>query len=110
MAQMTLMEAIRETIRSEMKKDPTLFLIGEDVGRYGGEHGVSGDLWQQFGDDRVRDAPIAEASIIEPEYRNASPGERVGQLPERPVARDEWNRFITVLRTGAGGRAGQLAL
>jgi pyruvate/2-oxoglutarate/acetoin dehydrogenase E1 component len=64
MAQMTLMEAVRETIRSEMKKDPTLFIIGEDVGKYGGEHGVSGDLWQQFGDDRVRDAPIAEASII----------------------------------------------
>ena len=64
MAEMTFMEAIRETIRSEMKKDPTLFIIGEDVGKYGGEHGVSGDLWQQFGDDRVRDAPIAEASIV----------------------------------------------
>jgi len=58
------MEAIRETIRQEMAADPYLFLIGEDVGKYGGEQGVTGNLWHQFGTDRVRDAPIAEASII----------------------------------------------
>jgi pyruvate dehydrogenase E1 component beta subunit len=64
MAKMKFMEAIRETIRQEMAADPYLFLIGEDVGKYGGEQGVTGDLWYQFGDDRVRDAPIAEAAII----------------------------------------------
>ncbi|MBC7225127.1 MAG: alpha-ketoacid dehydrogenase subunit beta, partial [Anaerolineae bacterium] len=64
MAKMKFMEAIRETIRQEMAADPYLFLIGEDVGKYGGEQGVTGDLWYQFGDDRIRDAPIAEASII----------------------------------------------
>lgn len=64
MPKMKFMEAVRETIRQEMEKDPTLFLIGEDVGPYGGEQGVTGDLWQQFGDDRVRDAPISEALII----------------------------------------------
>ena len=64
MPEMKFMEAIRETIRQEMAADPYLFLIGEDVGKYGGEQGVTGDLWYQFGDDRIRDAPIAEASII----------------------------------------------
>lgn len=64
MVEMKFMEAIRETMRQEMAADSNLFLIGEDVGKYGGEQGVTGDLWDQFGDDRVRDAPIAEASII----------------------------------------------
>ena len=64
MSEMTFMEAIRETLRAEMDMDPHMFIIGEDVGPYGGEQGVTGDLWEQFGDDRVRDAPIAEAAII----------------------------------------------
>ncbi len=64
MPRITMMEAIRETMRSEMKKDPLLFLIGEDVGPYGGEMGVSQGLWEEFGDKRVRDFPISEATII----------------------------------------------
>lgn len=65
MARMKYMEAVRETIRQEMRRDPTLFIIGEDVGPYGGEQGVTGDLWKEFGDWRVRDAPISEAQIID---------------------------------------------
>lgn len=61
---MTYMEAIRETIREEMKKDKSLFMIGEDVGPYGGEMGLSQGLWTEFGDKRMRDAPISEATII----------------------------------------------
>jgi pyruvate dehydrogenase E1 component beta subunit len=64
MAQMTFMQAIRETIRREMELDPHLFMIGEDIGPYGGEHGLSQGLWEQFGDDRVRDAPISETGIV----------------------------------------------
>ena len=64
MSEMSFMEAIRETIRQEMAADPTLFLVGEDVGPYGGEHGLSQGLWEQFGEDRVRDAPISENAII----------------------------------------------
>mgnify|MGYP005858224231 CR=1 FL=1 len=64
MARMTMRVAIRETIRQEMAADPHLFMIGEDVGPYGGEHGLSQGLWEQFGEDRVRDAPIAENAII----------------------------------------------
>lgn len=58
------METIRETIREEMRKDKYLFMIGEDVGPYGGEMGLSQGLWTEFGDKRMRDAPISEATII----------------------------------------------
>lgn len=64
MAEMTFMAAIREVIRQEMERDPHLFLVGEDVGPYGGEHGLSEGLWELFGDWRVRDAPISEAAIV----------------------------------------------
>ena len=64
MRKITYREAIIEAMREEMKKDPNLFLIGEDVGRYGGEHGLSKGLWAEFGDMRVKDAPISEAEIV----------------------------------------------
>jgi pyruvate dehydrogenase E1 component beta subunit len=64
MATMTYMAAIRETLREELRRDPLFFIIGEDVGAYGGEMGVTKDLWEEFGDWRVRDAPIAETAIV----------------------------------------------
>ena len=64
MATTTFMAAIRETLREEMRADPDLFVIGEDVGAYGGEMGVTQGLWEEFGDWRIRDAPIAETAIV----------------------------------------------
>ncbi len=64
MKTMTMMEAIRSAIREEMQREPNLFMIGEDVGPYGGEMGLSKGLWEEFGDDRMRDAPISESAII----------------------------------------------
>ncbi len=64
MAMMTMMEAIREAISTEMRRDPNLFMIGEDVGPYGGEMGLSKGLWEEFGDKRIRDFPISEATIV----------------------------------------------
>lgn len=60
----SMMEAIRMAIREEMIADERLFLIGEDVGPYGGEMGLSKGLWDEFGDMRVRDSPISEATIV----------------------------------------------
>lgn len=57
-------EAIREAIADEMEKDSNLFMMSYDVGKYGGEHQISGDLWDRFGDLRVKDAPISEQGII----------------------------------------------
>ena len=59
-----LLEAIREGIREEMSKDDSVFIIGEDVGTYGGAFKVTEGLLDQFGPDRVVDTPISEAAIV----------------------------------------------
>jgi pyruvate/2-oxoglutarate/acetoin dehydrogenase E1 component len=64
MREITYREAIREAMTEEMRKDPYLFLIGQDVGPYGGEFRVSGEMHTEFGDMRVRDAPISEQGIV----------------------------------------------
>ena len=61
---MTLMQAVTRAMFEEMQRDERVFLIGEDVGPYGGEMGQTKGLWDAFGDDRVRDAPIAEEAIV----------------------------------------------
>ncbi|MDH5754297.1 MAG: alpha-ketoacid dehydrogenase subunit beta [Candidatus Bathyarchaeota archaeon] len=62
---MTYREALREALREEMRRDPTVFLLGEDVGRYwGGAFKVTEGLAEEFGDERVRDTPISESAII----------------------------------------------
>ncbi|MDF2234834.1 pyruvate dehydrogenase (acetyl-transferring) E1 component subunit alpha [Albimonas sp. CAU 1670] len=57
----TYREAIREAIREAMRRDERVFLMGEDVGAYGGCYAVSKGLMEEFGEDRVRDAPLAES-------------------------------------------------
>jgi 2-oxoisovalerate dehydrogenase E1 component len=59
----TYREAIREALREEMDRDPTVFVIGEDVGLYGGAYGATRGLFETFGEERVRDTPISEAAI-----------------------------------------------
>ncbi len=61
---MTLLQAVNRAMFEEMARDERVFLIGEDVGPYGGEMGQTKGLWEAFGDDRVRDAPIAEEAIV----------------------------------------------
>ena len=60
----TYAEAIREAIGQAMEADPSVFMLGEDIGVYGGAFGVSGDLVHRFGEDRVRDTPISELGIV----------------------------------------------
>ena len=60
----TYAEAIREAIGQAMESDPTVFMLGEDIGVYGGAFGVSGDLYHRFGEERVRDTPISEMGIV----------------------------------------------
>src|ERR1700704_3039047 len=62
--QATLVEAIRQGIWEEMERDPTVFVIGEDVGAYGGAFKVTDGLIDEFGKDRVIDTPISEAAIV----------------------------------------------
>jgi pyruvate/2-oxoglutarate/acetoin dehydrogenase E1 component len=64
MKQMTYAEAIRDGMRFEMKRDPNVYIIGEDVGIFGGCFGVTAGLYDEFGPDRVVDSPITETIII----------------------------------------------
>jgi pyruvate dehydrogenase E1 component beta subunit len=61
--EITYLEAVREAMTLEMRRDPDVFLIGEDVGVYGGAFGVSKGMLEEFGAERVRDTPISEAAI-----------------------------------------------
>lgn len=60
----TYAEAIREAIGQAMESDESVFMLGEDIGVYGGAFGVSGDLYHRFGEERVRDTPISELGIV----------------------------------------------
>jgi pyruvate dehydrogenase E1 component beta subunit len=63
--EVTIRDALREALREEMQKDESVFLLGEDIGRYwGGAFGVTKGLAEEFGDERVRDAPISENAIV----------------------------------------------
>ena len=61
---LTYAEALREALREEMLKDPAVFLIGEDIGLYGGICKVTVGLYEEFGPERVIDAPISETAIV----------------------------------------------
>lgn len=63
MAQITYIQALRDGIREEMQKDENVFIMGEDVGLYGGAFKVTQGLLDEFGEERVRDTPISEAAI-----------------------------------------------
>jgi pyruvate/2-oxoglutarate/acetoin dehydrogenase E1 component/TPP-dependent pyruvate/acetoin dehydrogenase alpha subunit len=63
MRQIPYWQAINEALREEMDRDPRVFVMGEDVGTYGGAYGVTRGLVERYGAERVRDTPISEATI-----------------------------------------------
>lgn len=84
----TYLEAISAAIREEMARDEAVFLLGEDVGTYGGAFKVSAGLLEQFGAERVIDTPMAESAII---------GSAIGasMMGMRPIAEMQFIDFIT---------------
>ncbi|GIK43551.1 MAG: pyruvate dehydrogenase subunit beta [Chloroflexota bacterium] len=64
MIQTTYREAMREALREAMHQDERVFLMGEDVGRYGGCFAVSKGLLQEFGPERIRDTPLSESAFV----------------------------------------------
>ncbi|MBE3592849.1 MAG: alpha-ketoacid dehydrogenase subunit beta [Thermoanaerobacter sp.] len=89
MRNMTYAEALREAILNEMRRDPAVFLLGEDIGRFGGTFGVTRGLIDEFGEDRVRDTPISETAITGVSIGAAATG-------MRPVAELMFMDFVTV--------------
>lgn len=64
MASKTMREAISQALWEEMERDPKVFIMGEEVGVWGGTYAVTKGFYDHFGGDRVRDTPISEAAII----------------------------------------------
>ena len=64
MAEKSVIEAIRDGLREEMRRDPSVFVMGEDIGRRGGVFLATQGLIDDFGEERVIDTPLAEASIV----------------------------------------------
>src|SRR2546426_329684 len=62
--ELSYLEAIREALLEEMRRDPKVFVLGEDVGAYGGAFGVTQGLYDEFGEMRVIDTPISESAIV----------------------------------------------
>jgi pyruvate dehydrogenase E1 component beta subunit len=60
----TFREAVRAAMRRAMREDPRVFLMGEDVGRYGGAYAVSAGMLDEFGPERIRDTPLAESTFV----------------------------------------------
>jgi pyruvate dehydrogenase E1 component beta subunit len=60
----TYREAMRQAIRDALMRDPRVFLMGEDVGRYGGCYAVSKGLLDEFGPERIRDTPLSESAFV----------------------------------------------
>ena len=82
-------EAIREAMRTKMSEDDKVLIFGEDVGAFGGCFGVTGDLYAEFGDKRVRDTPISEGAIAGCAVGAAATG-------LRPIAEIMFGDFLTV--------------
>lgn len=64
MPEISYLEAIRQALWQEMKRDERVFLLGEDIGRYGGAFGLTHGMLDEFGEDRVLETPISEAAIV----------------------------------------------
>jgi pyruvate dehydrogenase E1 component beta subunit len=60
----TYREALRVALREALSRDPRVFLMGEDVARYGGSYAVSKGLAEEFGEERVRDTPLSESAFV----------------------------------------------
>lgn len=109
MPDITYLEAIRQALQEEMRRDPKVFVLGEDVGPYGGAFGITQGFVEEFGELRCLDTPISESAII---------GSSIGAALRgyRPVAEMQFGDFITcgfdqivnqaaTLRYRYGGRA-----
>lgn len=84
----TYIDSINDALHYEMERDPSVFLIGEDIGAFGGAFKATKGLYQKFGKERVIDTPIAEAGLV---------GAAIGAslFGYRPVAEMQFSDFIT---------------
>lgn len=89
MREITYADAIKEAMSEEMRRDPDVFFMGEDIGVYGGAFGVSVGMIDEFGEDRVRDTPISEAALV-----GAGAGAAVTGM--RPIVEIQFSDFLAI--------------
>jgi len=88
-AKITYREALRQALREEMQRDPSVFLLGEDIAQFGGAYKVTQGLYDEFGPERVKDTPISEEAIV-------GAGIGAAMVGLRPVAEIMTINFILV--------------
>jgi len=88
MAQMSYLEAIRDALRGEMRRDPRVFLLGEDIGVHGGASGITKGFLDEFGPGRVIDGPLAETA-------NVGAGIGAAVMGMRPVVELQFADFVS---------------
>jgi len=89
MREITYADAIREALSEEMRADPRVFMLGEDIGIYGGAFGVTKGMVQEFGEERVRDTPLSEHVIT-----GAAAGAALTGM--RPIVEIMFSDFLTI--------------
>ncbi|MEK3938776.1 MULTISPECIES: alpha-ketoacid dehydrogenase subunit beta [Bacillus] len=89
MREISYLEAVREAMSQEMRENQDVFILGEDIGVYGGAFGVTRGMIEEFGPERVRNTPISEAAIA---------GSAVGAALTgmRPILELQFSDFITI--------------
>nr|WP_263324675.1 alpha-ketoacid dehydrogenase subunit beta [Neobacillus sp. Marseille-Q6967] len=87
--QITYLEAVREAMSQEMRENNDVFILGEDIGVYGGAFGVTRGMIEEFGPERVRNTPISEAAIAGAAIGSALTG-------MRPILELQFSDFITI--------------
>ncbi|HHT24653.1 MAG TPA: alpha-ketoacid dehydrogenase subunit beta [Clostridiaceae bacterium] len=87
--EITYAEAIRDAMSEEMRKDDSVYLMGEDIGVYAGAFGVSRGMLEEFGPERIIDTPISEAAYIGTAVGSAVTG-------MRPIAELQFSDFVSV--------------
>ena len=106
----TYREAVKQAIREAMQKDPRVFLMGEDVGAYGGCYAVSKGLMAEFGPDRIRDTPLSESGFTGAGIGAAAAGMRpiveVMTVNVSLLALDQILNTAATLRHMSGGQFG----
>jgi len=109
MPDVTFVESLRMTLKEEMERDPSLMLIGEDIGRYGGIFGVTKGLLEEFGPHRVRSTPISESAIIGSALGAAMTGIRtvaeIMYVDFTTCAMDQIVNQVAKMRYMSGGKA-----
>jgi pyruvate dehydrogenase E1 component beta subunit len=101
MREVTYANAVKEALSEEMRRDDSVFLMGEDIGVYGGAFGVTLGLIDEFGEDRVRDTPISEAALV-----GTGAGSAVTGM--RPVVEIQFSDFLDIAMDQLANQAAKM--